>query len=136
MASTVPLATPSKQSKIGMSWPPGKTSIRNRPPLVSSTALAILTAAPCSMSSVVGHAVTMRHWTFAWAITAGAPAMVVAATTAAAPAFPRNARRAVIASSAGDQLMVGALSDVIPRTHQRLELREGAGQQIERGVGL
>ena len=38
-ASMVPREVASKHSNGGMIWPPGKTSIRNRPPLISSTTL-------------------------------------------------------------------------------------------------
>jgi hypothetical protein len=37
--SIVPLEAASKQSSGGIFWPPEKTSIRKRPPLISSTAL-------------------------------------------------------------------------------------------------
>ena len=50
-ASIVPLEVASKHSNGGMIWPPGKTSIRNRPPLVSSTTLASRSAAPWITSS-------------------------------------------------------------------------------------
>ena len=46
-ASIVPFEAASKQSSGGMIWPPGKTSIRNRPPLISSTTFASRWAAPC-----------------------------------------------------------------------------------------
>ena len=48
----------------GMIWPPGKTSIRNRPPLISSTTFASRWAAPWCMSSAAVQAVDIRHWTF------------------------------------------------------------------------
>src|SRR6266436_3037381 len=50
-ASIVPCEVASKQPNVDMIWPPGKTSIRNRPPLVSSTTFASLWAAPWSTSS-------------------------------------------------------------------------------------
>ena len=45
-ASIVPLEAASKQSNGGMISPPERTSIRNRPPLISSTTLANRWAAP------------------------------------------------------------------------------------------
>src|SRR5262245_7675140 len=75
-------------------------------------------------SSVGGNTVAIRHWIFGWAMTFGAS--TIAATPSAPPALTRNVRRPVTALSASrrDELMVGALGDVIPRAHQRLELRE------------
>ena len=49
-ASILPWEAASKQSNGCMIWPPGKTSIRNRPPLVSSTIFANRWAAPWRMS--------------------------------------------------------------------------------------
>ena len=62
--SMVPCEAASKQPNVGMIWPPGKTSIRNRPPLVSSTTFASRCAAPWSTSSAAVHPVDIRHWTF------------------------------------------------------------------------
>ena len=77
-----------------MIWPAGKTSIRNRPPLVSSTTFASRWAPPCSTSSRGCQAVDIRHWTFGWAMTFGASTMAAAATAAIAPlAFAMNLRR-------------------------------------------
>ena len=50
----VPCEVASKHSNGGMIWPPGKISMRNRPPLISSTTLPSRTAAPWSMSSAGG----------------------------------------------------------------------------------
>jgi len=63
-ASILPCEAASKDSKGCMIWPPGKTSIRNRPPLVSSTIFASRSAAPWSWSSTGGQVVDIRHWTF------------------------------------------------------------------------
>src|SRR5262245_34111125 len=80
-----------------MICPAGNTSIRNRPPLASSTTFAHLWAPPISTSSVGGQEVGIRHWTFGWAMTLGASMIVAAVTAAAAPlAFARNLRRLVI----------------------------------------
>jgi hypothetical protein len=93
-ASTVPFEAASKHSNGGMIWPPGKTCIRNRPPLISSTTLASRRAAPWSTSFAEVHAVDIRHWTLGWAMTFGALMIV---TAAIAPlAFARNLRRFVI----------------------------------------
>ena len=90
----VPREAASKQSNGGMIWPPGNTSIRNRPPLISSTTCASLWAAPCRWSSAGVQAVDIRHWIFGWAITLGALEMPVAATAAIAPlAVVKNLRR-------------------------------------------
>jgi hypothetical protein len=62
--SIVPLDAASKHWNGCMIWPPGKTSIRNQPPLISSTTFPSRWAAPCIMSSVAVQAVDMRHWTF------------------------------------------------------------------------
>src|SRR5215510_5274000 len=123
----VPWDAASKQAKSGMIWPPGKTSIRNRPPLVSSTILANRSAAPSITSSRRGQDVDMRHWTFGWAMTLGTSTTVVVATAASVPAaFVRNLRRSVITPPlAGDELVIGALGDVVPGADQRLELRVG-----------
>jgi hypothetical protein len=53
-ASIVPWEAASKQANGVMICPPGKTSIRNRPPLVSSTILPSRWAAPWSWSSTGG----------------------------------------------------------------------------------
>ena len=68
-ASMVPCEAASKHSNGCMIWPPGKTSIRNRPPLVSSTTFASRWAAPWSTSSAAVQAVDIRHWTFGCAMT-------------------------------------------------------------------
>src|SRR5713226_1908638 len=60
-------------------------------------------------------------------MTLGASTMAAAATAAIVPlAFARNLRRSVITlpTSHRHELMVGAFGDAVPRTHQRLELRE------------
>src|SRR6266481_5147231 len=127
-ASMVPWEAASKQAKSVMIWPPAKTSIRNRPPLISSTTFASSRAAPWRLSSTGGQAVDVRHWTCGCAMTLGASTIAAAATAASAPpVFTRNLRRSVVTlpSSCPDELMVGALGDVVPGTHQRLELREG-----------
>src|SRR6266567_1356307 len=127
-ASTVPFEAASKHSNGGMIWPPGKTSIRNRPPLICSTTVASRWAAPCRMSIAGVHAVDIRHWTFGWAMTLAQSVTVAAATAAIAPlAVTMNLRRSVVTlpSSHRDELMVGAFGDVVPGAHQRLELREG-----------
>src|SRR5262245_34208925 len=125
-ASMVPFEAASKHSSGCMIWPLGKTSIRKRPPLVSSTTCASRWAAPCRWSSVVVHVVDIRHWTFGWALTLGASTTAV--TTAASPplASSMNLRRPLIAPSTShrDELMVRAFGHVVPRAHQRLELRE------------
>src|SRR5262249_11634099 len=118
-ASILPREAASKQSNAGMIWPPGKTSIRNRPLVVSSTSFASRSAAPWFTSIAGVHAVDIRHCTFGWATTLGAPTSVAAT---APPAVARNLRRFVVISSR-HELMVGALRDVIPRAHQRLEPR-------------
>ena len=93
----VPREAASKQSSGGMIWPPGKTSIRNRPPLISSTTFASRWAAPWSMSSAGVQAVDIRHWTFGCAMTWGASARAAAAVAATMPpAFTMNLRRSVV----------------------------------------
>src|SRR5215472_6644021 len=61
-------------------------------------------------------------------MTLGASMIAAVATVATAPpAVRRNRRRFVVtplSSSRRHELVVGALGDVIPRAHQRLELRE------------
>src|SRR5207245_5704928 len=60
-------------------------------------------------------------------MTLGASTIAAAATAAIAPpAFTMNLRRSVVTqpSSDRDELMVGAFRDVVPGTHERLELRE------------
>ena len=113
-ASMVPFEAASKQSSACMIWPPGKTSIRSLPPLVSSTTFASRWAAPCSTSSAGVQVVDIRHWTFGCAITWGT-LMIVAATIPLAVAM--NRRRSVISvpSSRRDELMVSAFGDVVPR---------------------
>jgi hypothetical protein len=95
-ASIVPLEVASKQSNGGMIWPPGKTSIRNRPPLVSPTTFASRWAAPWSTSSAGVQVVDIRHCTFGWAITPGAFTMAPAAAAITPPADAMNLRRSVI----------------------------------------
>src|SRR5437016_2171779 len=126
-ASIVPWEVASKQANGCMICPPGKTSIRNRPPLVASTTFASCWAAPWSTSSAGVQAVDIRHWTFGCAITLGALEMPAAATAATAPpAFTMNLRRSVMTSSSDrDERMVGAFGDAVPGAHQRLKLREG-----------
>src|SRR5262249_6189185 len=122
-ASILPWEAASKHSNGCMIWPPGKTSIRNRPALISSTVFASRCAAPCGWSSAAGKAVDNRHWIFRCARTDGASTIVGAATAvAAAFALARNLRRPVMLSP--DELMVGAFGDVVPRADERLELRE------------
>src|SRR6266446_2180600 len=126
-ASMVPFEVASKQSSGGMIWPPGKTSIRNRPPLISSTIFASCWAGTKPRSIDLGQAVDIRHWTFGCAMTWGASTSAIAASVAIAPlVFARNLRRSFITlpSSPRHELMVGAFGDAIPGTHQRLELRE------------
>ena len=99
-ASIVPLEAASKHSNGGMIWPPGKTSIRNRPPLISSTTFASRWAAPWSMSSAAVQAVDIRHWTFGWAMTLGASTTAAAPAAASAPpAFTMNRRRCMVLTS-------------------------------------
>src|SRR5215831_10742056 len=52
---------------------------------------------------------------------------VAVAAAITPPAFARNLRRPVVtlSPSSRHQLMVGALGNVVPRPHERLELREG-----------
>ena len=92
----VPFEAALKQSSGGMIWPPGKTSIRKRPALISSTSFASRSAKPCMEEPLV-QVVDIRHWTFCWAMTWGASVMAAAAATATAPpAFAMNLRRSVI----------------------------------------
>src|SRR6266498_2369773 len=60
-------------------------------------------------------------------MTLGASTMAAAAAAMAPPAVAMSLRRSVIPlpSSHCHELMVGAFGDVVPRAHQRLELREG-----------
>src|SRR6185436_11748115 len=123
-----PREVASKQSSGSMIWPPAKTSIRNRPPLISSTTFASRWAAPWSTSLARVQVVDIRHWTFGCAMTWGASTVAAAATAASAPpALTMNRRRSVIplASSPRDKLMVGAFGDVVPGGQQGLELRIG-----------
>src|SRR5215470_9321662 len=125
-ASILPWEAASKHSNGCMIWPPGKTSIRNRPPLISSTTFASRWAVPWRMSNTAVKVVDIRHWTFGCAMMSGA--LATAATPASAPlAFARNLRRSIIRSlfSCSDELVVGAFGDVVPGPHQGLELREG-----------
>src|SRR5215831_11676847 len=98
-ASIVPFEAASKHSNGGTIWPPGKTSMWNRPLLISSTTFANCSAVPCTSSERV-QAVDIRHWTFGCAMTLGASTMAAAATVATARlAFARNRRRSVITPS-------------------------------------
>src|SRR5215472_5770843 len=116
-ASIFPCEAASKHSNGCMICPPGKTAIWKRPPLASSTTLAICWAARRCTSNAAENAVDMRHWTFGCAMTWGKSTMAAAAAvTKVPPAVTMNLRRA---------LVVGALGHVVPGAHQRLELREG-----------
>src|SRR5215813_8757594 len=123
-ASMVPFEAASKVSSVGMIWPADETSIWNRPPLVSSTTLASRRAEPWSTSSAGVHVVGILHLIFGCAMTWGAPTMVAAVAAATtAPAFAMNRRLSVIESASPfHKLVVGAFGDVVPRTHQGLEL--------------
>src|SRR5215813_6038519 len=126
--SMVPLEVASKHSNAGTIWPAGATSMRKRPPLISSTTLASRSAFPWSWSSTAVQLVDMRHWIFGWAMTLGASTIVAAATAVSAPlAVTRNRRRSVVIEppSPRHELVVGALGHAVPRAHQRLELCEG-----------
>src|SRR6266516_2705073 len=126
-ASILPWEAASKQSNGGMIWPPGKTSMRNRPPLISSTTFASRWAAPWTMSNVAVQDVDIRHWTFGWAMTLGASTTAAVAAVAINPlAVVMNLRRSALTllNSRRHELMVVALGDLVSRTHQRLELRE------------
>src|SRR4030095_4908034 len=115
--STLPCAAASKQSKAGMIWPAGNTSIRNRPPLISSTAVASRRAAPNWMSSALGKAVGIRHWTFGCAMTLGASTMAASATVATTPlAFAMNLRRSIIAFSSPSSRWTLRRQDAIPQS--------------------
>src|SRR5262245_3355035 len=125
-ASMVPFDAASKHSNGCMIWPPAKTSIRKRPPLVSSTIFASCSALACTSSPRV-HAVDMRHWIFGWAMTLGASTiLVVAAAASAPPVLTRNLRRSVTTccSLSSHVLLIRTLGDVVPRAHEALELRE------------
>src|SRR5262249_25271357 len=67
--STVPWEVASKTPSGGMSCPAGDTSIRDRPALISSTALASRWAEPSSTSAAGGETEGMRHWALGWAKT-------------------------------------------------------------------
>src|SRR6266496_4362976 len=96
-ASMVPCEAASKQPSAGTIVSPGKTSIRNRPPLISSTTFASRWAPPWSTSSAGVQVVDIRHWIFGWAMTYGASTMVAAAAAAITPpAFAMNRRRSLI----------------------------------------
>src|SRR5215470_9862661 len=125
-ASMLPFAAASKHSKGPMIWPPGNTSIRNRPPLTSSTIWASRWAEPCIMSREAGQAVDMRHWTFGCAMTLGAPTMAAAAAAARLPpAVTMKRRRSLVTalSSPRHELVVCALGHAVPRADEGLELR-------------
>src|SRR5215813_10085534 len=126
-ASIFPCEAASKHSNGCMICPPGKTAIWKRPPLASSTTLAICWAARRCTSKATENAVDMRHWTFGWAMTWGTSTMAAAAAvTKVPPAATMNLRRALVTllSSSGHELMVGAFGHVVPRANQRLEFRE------------
>ena len=90
----------SKHSNGAMIWPPGKTSIRKRPPLISSTTFPSRWAAPWSTSSAGVQAVDIRHWTFGWAMTFGASTTAAAPAAASTPpAFTMNLRRSTAMAS-------------------------------------
>src|SRR5215471_15712973 len=127
-ASILPWDAASKHLNGCMIWPPGKTSIRNRPPVVSSTIFPSLWAAPCSTSRDGVQAVDIRHWIFGCAITLGASIATAAAAVASAPvAVTMNLRRSLVTPSSlpRHELVVGTFGDAIPGTDQGLELREG-----------
>src|SRR5215813_7031368 len=126
-ASIFPCEAASKHSNGCMICPPGKTAIWKRPPLASSTTLAICWAARRCTSKATENAVDMRHWTFGCAMTWGTSTMAAAAAvTKVPPVVTINLRRTLVTllSSSGHELMVGALGHVVPRPHQRLELHE------------
>src|SRR6266404_2784747 len=58
--SMVPCEAAAKQPNAGMIWSPGKTSIRNRPPLISWTTFASCWAAPWFTSRAGVQAVDIR----------------------------------------------------------------------------
>src|SRR5262245_43799919 len=110
-----------------MIWPLGKTSIRNRPPLISSTIFASRRAEPWCTSNDAAQAVGMRHWTFGCATTLGASTtLVAAAANTVSPALTMNLRRPLVTLPplSRHELMVGALRHVVPWPDQRLELSE------------
>jgi hypothetical protein len=97
--SIVPCWVASKQPKAGISSPPAKTWIFSRPPLISSTSLPIVWAAPWSTSRAGVQVVDMRHWNFCWAMTFGASTVTAAVAAARAPpAFTMNLRRCMCTS--------------------------------------
>src|SRR5215470_11168342 len=94
-ASIFPWEAASKHSKVCMIWPAAKSSIRKRPPLVSSTSLANCWAAPWSWSSAGGQVVDIRHWIFGCAMTLGAFVKAeAAAATVSPPAVAMKRHRA------------------------------------------
>src|SRR5262245_42781314 len=121
-ASTLPWDVASKHSNACMICPAGNTSILKRPPLISSTTLASRRAAPWGTSSAAVKAVDIRHCTFGCAMTAGTS--VTTAAAAIPPTCAMNRLRSVItAPLPRHELVVGAFGDVVPGTHQGLELR-------------
>jgi hypothetical protein len=60
-ASISPFEAALKHSSGGTIWPLGDTTIRKRPPLVSSTTFARCSAAPCRTSSAGVQVVAIRH---------------------------------------------------------------------------
>src|SRR5262249_14511980 len=128
-ASIVPFEAASKQSNGCTIWPPAKTSILNRPPLISSTTLANCSAVRCT-SSARGQAVDMRHWTFGCAMTWGASMIAVAVAAATMPpAVRRNLRRSLISLTPPGLVVrgVGSLDDLIGSQEQRLRDGEPEG---------
>src|SRR5262245_36451709 len=131
---SVPLDVASKHSNGGMIWPPGMTSIRKRPPLISSTTCPRRWALLWRMSCPLVQAVDIRHWIFGWAMTWGASTATAAPAAASAPpAFTMNRRRftGVVSfsrrtsfGSPCHELVIRAFGDVIPGADQRLEFRE------------
>ena len=59
--SIVPCEVASKQASSGMICPPGTTSMRNRPPLISSTTAASRSATPWRRSMAGVQVVDIRH---------------------------------------------------------------------------
>jgi hypothetical protein len=96
-ACILPSEAASKQSNAGMIWPPRNTSIRNRPPLISSITVARFWVVRCHRSIVATKAVDIRQCTFGWAMTLGASMMVpTAAAAIVLPDLARNLRRSLL----------------------------------------
>ena len=99
-ASMVPCEAAPKQASGGMISPPARTSIRNRPPLISSTNRASCSAAPCNTSSDGDQVVDIRQCTFGWAMTFGASTTAEAPAAASTPpALTMNLRRSTAMAS-------------------------------------